>query len=90
MKVLSGIMAFLVGVFVVFASFAGLLLVLGLLWAIPTMLLWDWLMPEIFGLGTITIWQAWGLNILAGIFFKSKSKTKETDKKTGKKTVILG
>jgi ABC-type antimicrobial peptide transport system permease subunit len=77
-EILLGIMAFLAGVFVVFASFAGLLLVLGLLWAIPTML------------STITIWQAWGLNILAGIFFKSKSKTKETDKKTGKKNVILG
>jgi len=89
-EILLGITAFIGSVLLVFTSFAGLLLVLGLLWAIPTMLLWDWLMPEIFGLGTITIWQAWGFNILAGIFFKSKSKTKETDKKSGKKTVILG
>jgi hypothetical protein len=81
-EILLGITVFIGGVLLVFASFAGLLLVLGLLWAIPTMLLWDWLMVEIFGLSTITIWQAWGLNILAGILFKSKAKTKKTDKKT--------
>ena len=27
--------------------------------------LWNWLMPEIFGLPTITYWQAWGLLLLA-------------------------
>lgn len=27
--------------------------------------LWNWLMPEIFGLPTITYWQAWGLLVLA-------------------------
>jgi len=90
MKLFSGIIALLTGAILLFASFAGLILVLGLLWAIPTMLLWDWLMPEIFGLTTITLWQAWGLNVLAGIFFKSKTKTKEENKKTGKKSVILG
>ncbi len=90
MGLLKGIMIFIAGIFGLFTSFAGLLLVLGLLWATPTMLLWDWLMPEIFGLQEITIWQAWGLNILAGIFFKSKSKTKKVDKETGKKTINLG
>ena len=29
-----------------------------------TMLLWNWLMPEIFGLTTITFWQAAGLMLL--------------------------
>ncbi len=29
------------------------------------MLLWNWLMPHIFGLGTITFWQAFGLSLLA-------------------------
>lgn len=88
--ILGGLFGFIVGVFIVFASFAALIVVLGLLWAIPTMLLWDWLMPEIFGLTTITIWQAWGLNILAGIFFKKGGKTTKNDKKTGKKEVIYG
>ena len=33
------------------------------------MLLWNWLMPAIFGLTTITYWQAVGLLILSKILF---------------------
>ncbi|TVQ18087.1 MAG: hypothetical protein EA382_18165, partial [Spirochaetaceae bacterium] len=33
-------------------------------------ILWNWLMPEIFGLPEITYWQAWGLLILSMILFK--------------------
>jgi len=35
------------------------------------MLLWNWLMPTIFGLGTIGYWQAWGLLLLAHLLFKA-------------------
>ena len=41
------------------------------------MLLWNWLMPDIFGLTTITFWQAWGLVILTHIFFKSFPHNKD-------------
>ena len=34
-----------------------------------TMLLWNWLVPVIFGLGTITFWQALGLIILIKLVF---------------------
>ena len=34
-----------------------------------TMLLWNWLMPTIFGLTTITFWQAVGLMILGSFIF---------------------
>ena len=34
------------------------------------MLLWNWLMPTIFGLKTLTYWQAWGLLVLTSILFK--------------------
>ena len=34
------------------------------------MLLWNWLMPDIFGLKRVTYWQAWGLLILCCILFK--------------------
>jgi hypothetical protein len=34
------------------------------------MLLWNWLMPDIFGLKRLTYWQAWGLLILCTILFK--------------------
>lgn len=33
------------------------------------MRLWNWLMPDIFGLGTIDYWQALGILILAKIIF---------------------
>ena len=33
------------------------------------MLLWNWLIPEIFGLKTLTYWQAWGLLALSCILF---------------------
>lgn len=33
------------------------------------MLLWNWLMPGIFGLGTITYWQGFGIFFLAKILF---------------------
>ncbi|MCK4797214.1 MAG: hypothetical protein KAT05_07515 [Spirochaetes bacterium] len=35
------------------------------------MLLWNWLMPLIFGIKTITYWQAFGIVILAKILFGS-------------------
>ena len=37
------------------------------------MLLWNWLMPDIFGLKRVTYWQAWGLLILCSILFKDFS-----------------
>ncbi len=47
-----------------------------LIFSLPTMWLWDWLMPTIFGLKTITLWQALGLQLLCGILFKpSKSSS---------------
>ena len=33
------------------------------------MLLWNWLMPDIFGLKALTYWQAWGIMILSWILF---------------------
>ena len=48
----------------------GLLVLSAILLAIPTMLLWNWLMPTIFNLPTIGFWQACGINLLASILFK--------------------
>ena len=44
---------------------AGLLFLFGLI----VKALWNWLMPEIFGLKAITYWQAWGLLVLSCILF---------------------
>jgi hypothetical protein len=43
----------------------GLLFLFG--WIV--MLLWNWLMPDIFGLKTVGYWQAWGLLLLSCILF---------------------
>ena len=32
--------------------------------------LWNWIMPDVFGLSAITYWQAWGLVLLSHILFK--------------------
>lgn len=91
MKIIGSIFVGLFALCGVAISFAGVILVLGMIWAIPTMLLWDWLMPELFGLKEVTLLQAWGINVLAGILFKGNgNKTKTENKKTGKKEVILG
>lgn len=52
-------------------------LLVGVLLMLPTMWLWNWLMPSLFHLPTITIWQAWGLNVLCSLLFKSNIITKK-------------
>lgn len=39
------------------------------------MLLWNWLMPMIFGLMIINYWQAWGLLLLSGMLFRTSSSS---------------
>lgn len=58
----------LISVFVVYVV---VLFVAAALMSLPVMLLWDWLMPGIFGLRTITWFEAWGLLFLCGLLFKS-------------------
>lgn len=48
-----------------------LIFIAGLLFSLPVMWLWNWLMPVLFGLKSITWLQAFGLNVLCGLLFKS-------------------
>jgi len=57
----------------------GLIVLAAILLALPLQLLWNWLMPTIFNLPLITFWQALGLNMLAGILFKSNMNIKKED-----------
>jgi hypothetical protein len=41
----------------------------GLLLAFPVMWLWNAFMPEVFGVPTITFWQAFGMKLLAALMF---------------------
>jgi hypothetical protein len=43
--------------------------ILAFLFGYVVMMLWNWLMPAVFGLTAITYWQAFGLIVLAKIFF---------------------
>jgi len=45
----------------------------------PLQLLWNWLMPDIFCIKTITFWQALGVFLLSSILFR----TYNTDSKNG-------
>ena len=46
------------------------------------MLLWNWLMPDIFGLTEITYWQGWGLVLLSHILIKGGwGSSSDSDKK---------
>ena len=49
----------------------GLVILVVILVGGPLMVLWNWLMPTIFGLSEITFWQACGLQLLSIILFKS-------------------
>lgn len=43
--------------------------------ALPVMLLWNWLMPVLFGVVTINFWQALGVSALCGLLFKPFSSS---------------
>jgi hypothetical protein len=58
----------------------GFIFAVAFCFAFPTMWLWDWLMPTLFGLKTITIWQAFGINMLSSILFKSNTYNQEKER----------
>ncbi len=66
-------------VVVALAAFLGLIAVVIVILGYPVMLLWNWLMPGIFGLSEITFWQAIGLNVLCTILFRPTINIKKPD-----------
>jgi hypothetical protein len=63
---------------------------LALLFGYVVVWLWNWLMPELFGLKLITFWQAVGLIILARIIFgfKHGGHDRKRDKSSSRRRVI--
>ena len=47
----------------------GIILILSFVLGVAVQLLWNWLMPEIFGLGRITVLQGIGLLLLTRLLF---------------------
>jgi len=58
-------------------AFIGLIAIFIVLLGYPVMLLWNWLMPELFNLPIITFWQAIGLNLLCTILFRPSINIKK-------------
>lgn len=58
-----------------------LLAVLALIATLPTYWLWNWLVPDITrgALTEVTFWQAFGINLLASILFKSSGSSSSKD-----------
>jgi uncharacterized membrane protein required for colicin V production len=63
-ELVAGVIALLIGV-IVFGGFLGFLV----------LLLWNYLIPELFGLPQIDIFQAIGLFLLCSVLFKSSVRT---------------
>lgn len=59
--------------FLTFLGGVALIVIMSLLLAWPVMLLWNWLMPLIFGIMSLSFWQALGISLLCGLLFKSSS-----------------
>lgn len=55
---------------VVVVGNASATIVISAIIGLPIMWLWDWLMPAIFGLKTITFWQAIGIAALSWLIFR--------------------
>ena len=64
-------------IFITVATFIGLLAMTVLFLTLPTLLLWNWLMPTIFDLPYITFWQALGLTLLARVLLQPWNYKKE-------------
>ena len=57
-------------------AFLGFLVVIisAFIMGFPIMWLWNWLMPALFGLSKISVWEAIGLNIFCGLLFSPSAK----------------
>lgn len=62
-------------------TFVGAAIAISLLAAIPTFFLWNWLMPLIFGVPSLTFVQAVGVNLLCECLFKTRSSSSDSSKK---------
>lgn len=56
--------------------FIPIIVVISFVMAFPVKWLWNYLMPVVFGLPVISVWQAWALNILCGFLFKGSNSSK--------------
>ena len=53
------------------AELVTVIILVTLVISLPVFFLWNWLMPDIFRLSTITFWQSIGISLLSSILFKT-------------------
>jgi len=53
------------------------IIVIGVLVALPVMLTWNLVMPDVFGLSEINFWQALFLSLLAKFLFGGRSSKED-------------
>lgn len=58
-----------------FVYVIGLIILTGILFGYPLMILWNLIMPHLFGFPLISFWEAIGLNLMAGILFRTRPNT---------------
>ena len=56
-----------------------LVIIIPVLMTLPLMWLWNWLMPQLFGLKELGFWQALGLACLSSILFKGGSASSKKE-----------
>lgn len=61
--------------FEVLAAIVGVLVVVSAFMTLPVYFLWNWLMPTLFGLRALTLWQALGVTLLSACLFKSSNSS---------------
>lgn len=57
--------------------FIVVVIIVGVVVAFPIKWMWNYLMPELFGLKEIGFWQALAMYVLCGILFKPTSSSSE-------------
>ena len=50
-----------------------IIVVAAIAFTIPVYFLWNWIMPIVFGLPTVTIWEALGISLLANCLTRNNS-----------------
>lgn len=68
----------LVSIFGVILAIIGIIGVIAFLLGFPLMVMWNDLMPSIFGLRELSFWEAVELNVMCGILFGSWSGVKSS------------
>lgn len=82
MRTLQDMLIAVFGIVLGILAALGIVGLVSLFTALPTWLLWNWLMPHIFGFVEITYLQAFGLYLLSYLFFGAKWTTDTKGKKS--------